>query len=73
MEDRSLKRLCLYCEQCKSEVLDPLQLKNGFLLSNEEHKYSFANFETIKRYGWESVALNPVIYLELPQNENNIS
>ncbi len=66
MEDRSLKKLCLYCEQCKSGFLDPSQLKNSFLPSNEDYKYRFANFETIKHYGWEAIALNPVIELELP-------
>lgn len=65
-EDISRKRLYLHCEECESGFLDPTQLKNSFLTVIENYKYKLANFETIKNYGWESIAQNSVSENEVP-------
>ncbi len=66
MEDISRKRLYLHCEECELGFPDPSQLESNFLTLGEDYKYKFADFQTIKKYGWESIAQISVTENQVP-------
>ncbi len=60
-EDTTNKRIYLHCEECEYGWLNPKEINEtskGFLTLEEEFETESPNLETIKKYGWETVARN---------------
>lgn len=68
VEDLTLKRLYLHCDECEQGFVDPRDVDSGecFLTLTRDYDYKIADLATIERYGWKEFALCPTPEADAP-------